>query len=182
MVYLITADAAGNVLELFDEANGNAPLDAVPVTDEQGALLRRGFSGYKYIAGEVVKSIDTEITKSVAKTYADVDAVYAAAVGNRSPEYEQAEQAALAFKAAGYIGTASPYVADYALASGITDQESADIIIARATGLRAAAQLMRSTRFSAQAAMRAATTQADLDAAVAAWTAFIAQVRISLGV
>jgi len=120
-------------------------------------------------------------TSAINKTYADVDAIYAAAIGGRAPEYEQAEQAALAFQAAGYTGTASPYVADYAATAGITDQQSADLIIARANGLRAAVLAMRSTRFTAQSTMRAATTQAELDAAVAAWRVFIAQVRTSLG-
>lgn len=118
---------------------------------------------------------------AISKTYTDVDAVYAGAVGNRAPEYQQAEQAALAYQAAGYTGAASPYVADYAAAAGITNRQSADIIIARAAGLRAAAQSMRSQRFVSQKAMRDATTQAGLDVAIAAWAAFIAQVRTSLG-
>ena len=126
-------------------------------------------------------SIEQQIASALADTYADVDAIYAAAIGSRAPEYEQTEQAALAFQAAGYTGTASPYVADYAATAGITDQQSADLIIARANGLRAAVLAMRSTRFTAQSTMRAATTQAELDAAVAAWRAFIAQVRTSLG-
>jgi adenylosuccinate lyase len=121
------------------------------------------------------------VTGAIATTYTDVDAIYAAAIGNRKTEYEEAEQAALAFQAAGYTGTASPYVADYAVTADITDQQSADLIIARANGLRAAVLAMRSTRFTAQSAMRAATTPAELDAAVAAWRAFITQVRTSLG-
>lgn len=125
--------------------------------------------------------LNLAVENSVEKTYADVDAIYAAAIGNRKTEYEEAEQAALAFQAAGYTGTASPYVADYAATAGITDQQSADLIIARANGLRAAVLSMRSTRFTSQSAMRAATTQAELDAAVAAWGVFIAQVRTSLG-
>lgn len=121
------------------------------------------------------------LSNAIAATYADVDAIYAAAIGNRKTEYEEAEKAALAFQAAGYTGTPSPYVADYAATAGITDRQSADLIIARANGLRAAVLDMRSTRFTSQKAMRSASTQAELDAAVATWAAFIAQVRASLG-
>ena len=185
MTYYITKDASDNITGLYSSDNGNVPVDGIEVADADGELLRRGFAGYKHSAGVVVKDTTAELAaavkKAVAGTYTDVDAIYAAAVGNRAPEYEQAEQAALAYQAAGYTGTASPYVADYAIAAGITDQQSADLIIARAAGLRAAAQSMRSQRFTSQKAMRDATTQAGLDVAVATWDAFIAQVRASLG-
>lgn len=155
-----------------------APAPAYnPATE--GCFWRNG--AWVVIAAGTQPPQDDARQSALASTYADVDAIYAAAIGNRKTEYEEAEQAAIAFQAAGYTGTASPYVADYAATAGITDRQSADLIIARANGLRAAVLAMRSSRFTAQAAMRAATTQAELDAAVAAWAAFIAQVRTSLG-
>lgn len=167
------------------------PSDAVEITKAEHAALLTAQSQGKHITADASgrpiaidppqPSLGQQIASALASTYADVDAIYAAAIGGRAPEYEQAEQAALAFQAAGYTGTASPYVADYAATAGITDRQSADLIIARAAGLRAAVLAMRSTRFTAQSAMRSATTQAELDAAVAAWAAFIAQVRASLG-
>ncbi|HAF43441.1 MAG TPA: hypothetical protein DCK83_00465 [Gallionellaceae bacterium] len=187
MGYKITINSGNEITDLFRDDVGYAtpPADAIPVTQEQGEILRRGFSQYKYIGGELVLNVasilDAAVKKAVAETYADVDAIYAAAIGNRAAEYEQAEQAAQTYQAAGYIGTASAYVSDYAAAAGITDQQSADIIIARAAGLRAAVLAMRSTRFTAQAAMRAAMTQADLDVAVSGWKTFIASIRTSLG-
>lgn len=169
----------------------NMPDDAVEITaaehsalltaQSQGKRITVDASGRPIAIAPPQPSIEQQIASALANTYADVDAIYAAAIGGRAPEYEQAEQAAIAFQSAGYTGTASPYVADFAATAGITDRQSADLIIARANGLRAAVLAMRSTRFTAQSAMRAATTQAELDAAVAAWAAFIAQVRASLG-
>ena len=167
------------------------PADAVEISAEDHRALLDAQSAGKRIVADAngrpiaiappLPSIEQQIASALAATYADVDAIYAAAIGNRKPEYDEAEQAALAFQAAGYTGSALPYVADYAATAGITDQQSADLIIAHANGLRAAVLAMRSTRFTAQSAMRAAPTQAELDAAVAAWRAFIAQVRASLG-
>lgn len=169
----------------------NVPDDAVEISKSDhanllaaqavGKVIQPDAAGYPMAIDPPQPSLGQQIASALADTYADVDAIYAAAIGGRAPEYEQAEQAAIAFQAAGYTGTASPYVAGYAVTAGITDRQSADLIIGRANGLRAAVLAMRSTRFTAQSSMRAATTQAELDAAVAAWTAFIAQVRASLG-
>jgi len=169
----------------------NIPVDAVEISAEEHRALLDAQSAGKRITADAngrpiaidppQPSIEQQIASALAATYADVDAIYAAAIGNRKPEYDEAEQAALAYQAAGYTGPASTYVADYAATAGITDQQSADLIIARANGLRAAVLAMRTTRFTAQSAMRAATTQAELDAAVAAWRTFITQVRTSLG-
>jgi hypothetical protein len=122
---------------------------------------------------------------AIAKTYPDVDAVYDAAVGSRTEEYKDAEADARAFAAAGYTGGVSEYVSDYALHNPTllvqTNQWAADQIIARADAFAAAKLLMRSTRFARQADMRAATTQAGLNAAVAAWGSFISSTRSALG-
>lgn len=122
---------------------------------------------------------------AVARCYPDIDAVYDDAVGNRTEEYKDAESDARAFKAAGYAGTASDYVHDFALhnptGSVQTDQWAADQIIARADAFASAKLSMRSQRFASQAAMRAAATDADLAAAVSAWDSFIATTRANLG-
>jgi hypothetical protein len=176
--------------KLFMLLSGICPIESL---NSDGAIVfsAEATAEQRLAAEAFVSSNTTEVTaeelfddalqSSINKTYTDVDAIYASAIGNRAPEYEQAEQAALAYQAAGYVGVVSPYVSDYAAAAGITNQQSADLIISRAEGLRAAVLAMRSARFSAQAAMRAATTQAELDAAVASWGVVIAQVRVSLG-
>lgn len=119
--------------------------------------------------------------EAIAATYEDVDAIYALAIGNRGEEYKQAEVDARAFKSAGYSGTVSPYVAGWAAVKGLTNQQSADAIIARADALAAAKLSMRNQRFTSQAAMQNAADQAQLDAAVAEWRAFTASIKTALG-
>lgn len=125
------------------------------------------------------------INAAVARCYPDIDAIYADAVGNRTEEYRDAESDARSFKAAGYVGTVSDYVHDFALhnptGTAQTDQWAADQIIARADAFASAKLSMRSQRFASQAAMRAAATNADLDSAVSAWNSFIATTRQNLG-
>jgi hypothetical protein len=122
---------------------------------------------------------------AIAKTYPDVDAVYKAAVGRRTTEYEKAEDAARAYKAAGYTGEISTRVSKYAEknSTGVaqTNRWATDQIIARADAFHAAEDSMRDARFDSQADMRAATTQVELDAAVAEWDSFIAATRADLG-
>lgn len=131
---------------------------------------------------EVLPPLADEIAAAVAKTYADVDAVYALAVGNREPEYREAEADARAYKAAGYTGTASQYISGWASVQTpvLTNTQAADAIIAKADALTAAKLALRNTRFTTQAAMRAATTHAELLTAIATWDAFIASVKASV--
>jgi hypothetical protein len=125
-------------------------------------------------------------TAAINATYADVDAVTAAAVGNRVEEYRDAEAAARAFVEAGYEGAVDEYVSSYAKYNPTgeerTDAWAADQIIARADAFRAAQKSMRTERFACQAEMRAAATPEQLGAAVHAWETFIAEIRSALGV
>lgn len=125
------------------------------------------------------------IEAAIAATYLDVDGVYRDAVGQRGPEYLDAEADARAFVAAGYAGEVSPYVSEFALhnptGEAQTDQWSADSIIARADAFKGAKMAMRNTRFVRQAEMRTATTTAALQAAVGSWNGFIAGLRAQLG-
>lgn len=133
----------------------------------------------------VVAPMEPLIKEAIANTYRDVDAVYNDAVGQRGPEYADAETDARAFVAAGYAGEVSPFVSDFALHNPTgtveSNQWAADNIIARADAFRSAKLAMRSTRFVRQEEMRAATTSAALQAAVGAWEAFIAGLRAQLG-
>lgn len=133
----------------------------------------------------VVYPLPPQIEAAIAKTYRDVDSIYTAAVGNRTDEYREAEDAARAYVAAGYTGSVSAYVSDFALSNptGVaqTDAWSADQIIARADAFHAAKLSMRSRRFSSQADMRAANTMEELNAAVADWSGFIVNLRAQLG-
>jgi hypothetical protein len=117
---------------------------------------------------------------AIEKTYTDVDGIYALAVGNRAEEYKQAEADARAFKSAGYSGTPSEYISGWATVKGLTNQQSADAIIARADALATTKLSMRNQRFTSQAAMLAAKTQAKLDTAIAEWDTFIVTIKAAL--
>lgn len=118
---------------------------------------------------------------AIAKTYSDVDYIYNLAIGNRAEEYKQAEAAALAYQAAGYTGAVSEYISSWATSnSPMTNAQSADAIISRASALRSAMVAMRTQRFVSQAAMRAATTNAQLTSALSTWNTFIATTKAAL--
>lgn len=137
------------------------------------------------IEARKIPDMDALITAAIAKTYIDVDRVYKDAIGRRATEYQEAEDAARAFAAAGYTGEVSEYVSDYAAhnvtGEAQTNQWAADQIIARADAFRTAQAAMRSQRFQRQSDMRAASTPEALAAAVAAWDGFIAALRGQLG-
>lgn len=133
-----------------------------------------------------VEALGALKNSAIAKTYTDVDAVHNAAVGSRATEYTEAETAAREYITSGAVGPASSYVADFALynPTGLpqTDRWAAESIISRADAFRNAQLSMRSTRFIVQKQMRDAATKEDLDAAVAQWDQFIANLRAQLGV
>ncbi|MFC5551752.1 hypothetical protein [Massilia aerilata] len=140
------------------------------------------------LAPAAVSIVDLDALKSeaISSTYSDVDAVTAAAVGNRVEEYRDAEVTARVFAAAGYEGEVDVVVSSYAqynpTGEAQTNQWAADQIIARADAFRSAQKAMRAQRFASQAAMRAAETPGALAAAAEAWNDFIAGVRAALGV
>lgn len=125
--------------------------------------------------------LSSKINNAITKTYTDVDSIYSFAIGNRSEEYKQAEAAALAYQAAGYIGSVSEYISSWATSNApMTNAQSADAIIARAVALRSAMVAMRTQRFVSQAAMRAATTNAELNSALSTWNTFVATTKAAL--
>lgn len=169
MKYKITRP--DGIIEYRMDASAELPAGATELTDAE------------YAAGIPLTPATQQeaVAVAIAKTYVDVDALYAAAVGNRAEEYRQAEAAALAYQAAGYSGAVSEYVSSWAASNPpMTNAQSADIIIARATALRSAMAAARTQRFASQAAMRAAATRAELDTAVATWNAFVAATRTAL--
>lgn len=123
------------------------------------------------------------IDAAVARCYTDIDAVYAAAIGNRQAEYTDAEADARAFVAG---AEATENVAGFARANptGIEQSNlwSAEQIIARADAFRAAQVAMRTQRFDSQAAMRACLTPAALAHVVYLWDEFITTLRQQLGI
>ncbi|MCC6071467.1 hypothetical protein ACFSQU_18160 [Massilia sp. GCM10020059] len=137
------------------------------------------------IGARAALELTAAIAAAIAKTYADVDSIYTAAVGQRTQEYADAEAAARSFVVSGYSGSASEYVSDYALQNATgevqTNAWAADQIIARADAFHAAKLAMRSARFARQAQMREATTAEELASAIGGWDDFIAATRAQLG-
>lgn len=109
---------------------------------------------------------------------ADVDAIYAAAIGNRGPEYEAAEADARAYQLAGFTGAVPASVASWVAASGMTPEAAALDILAQGTAWRQAAQAIRAQRLQAKAGVRSGAIAPTL----AAWAGFVAQMRAALGV
>lgn len=108
----------------------------------------------------------------------DADAIVRDVIGDRGEEYRQAEADALAFQAAGFTGPAPASVAVWAQASGMTEQAAAEDVLAQAAAWRAALLAIRQSRLTAKAGVRAGT----VDDALAAWSTFVAGIRLQLGV
>lgn len=140
------------------------------------------FIGNANVAWRDSLPLADQLAKHLAKTYTDVDAVYLAAVGSRTKEYEEAEAAARAYMAA---ETKPMVVSDFITSHAEhnpegevkTNEWAAQSIIERADAFKWAVRQMRSVRASSQAAMRAATTDAELAQAVTEWNDFIAWLR-----
>ncbi len=120
------------------------------------------------------------IASSVQRIDAEVDAIYAAALGNRGPEYTDAEAAAVAYQAAGYTGTVPEDVQSWATPKGWTAAEAADDILAEAVKLRTAKSVIRRARLLRKEQVRAATTSAEVAAPMLAWAGFVAFIKTEL--
>ena len=133
------------------------------------------------VAVEKLVVLRRNIADLVCRIDADADAIYAAKLGNRTTEYADAEIAAIAYRAAGYTGTVPEDVQSWATSTGSPAQWAADDIIATADSWRAAQKVIRARRLNCKEPARKATTQAELDAIEAQWSAFVAQIRMQLG-
>lgn len=118
----------------------------------------------------LVKSID-----------ADVDAVYAAVIGNRSDEYNAARDQAAEFAEGGYLGAAPPSVASWAAAKGWTATQAADDILAAAASLAGLRDIIRAQRLAKKEAARAASGEAALAIVSEQWAGALAAIRAAAG-
>lgn len=166
--------AEGQVIQL------TGPIDWASTSET--AVLHWIDGGFAWVE---TATLDDLKAAAIARTYPDVDKVHFDAVGNRATEYQEAERAARAFADAGYEGEAEDEVHGFALnnptGQAQTDRWAADRIISQADAFRTAQRMMRSVRFQRQAEMRSATTPEELNAIVAAWSGFIAGLRVQLG-
>lgn len=121
-------------------------------------------------------------SRSVVQIDREVDAIYQAALGNRGPEYTDAEMAAQAYADAGYTGTVPADVQSWATAKGWTATQAANDILAAAADLRNAKSAIRAARLLRKEQVRAAADGAAVATAMAQWAAFVTAIKAQLGV
>ena len=127
-------------------------------------------------------TLASRISAALVKVDTDVDAIYAAVIGNRGEEYRLAESDAQAFHAAAHVGTVPASVASWATAKGWTAAQACDDILATAAAWRTAQAGIRAQRLQAKESMRAAASAGELTATLASWTTFVAAARAQLGI
>lgn len=126
----------------------------------------------------VEEKVDLKKENYLAKVDRDVDKIYQAVIGNREPEYRQAENEALEFKAAGFEGPVPSMVKSYSMADGITTQQAAESILQKSEDWRQASSMIRSARLAAKAAIRAG----DFDTFTASWLPFLSAIQTALAI
>jgi hypothetical protein len=116
---------------------------------------------------------------NLKKIDANVDLLYALAIGNRATEYSEAEVQATSYKNTGYSGTTPPYVASwlsYNTKGLTTAQQAADDILTQASTWRSASSAIRSNRLAAKKNLAN-----DVPTAMAQWEGFVTAIRGQLG-
>jgi hypothetical protein len=126
------------------------------------------------------------LAAAVLKIDVDADAIRNAVLGGRTTEYQEALADAQAFAAAGFAGTVPPGVKSWldaktAVGAGWTAQQAAQDILDTGAAWKAAQDAIRSHRLLRKEQVRAATTLAQIDEAMAAWGAFTVYIRTQLG-
>jgi len=131
---------------------------------------------------ELQASFIAKQTQFIKQVDVDVDLIYALAIGNRGPEYDQAAADANEFKDNGYVPPVPTSVNSWAIAKDWTAQDSADDIIAAANRLGSARDAIRANRLLRKEQARNATTMSGLSLISQQWNGFVAVVRSQLGV
>lgn len=122
------------------------------------------------------------VAGAISTIDADTDAIYGAVLGNRGPEYLDAEIAAQAYKDAGYTGTVPEDVQSHAAPKGWAAQQAADDILLTAANWRPAKSAIRANRMAAKEAVRDSLTISEVEAVLAWWAIFVVTIRGQLGV
>lgn len=127
----------------------------VRVSDEARIACNESNSTYQQVLAWIAAG-NTLLPPS-APELAELRATLAASVDNHiaglytrwtrfQAEYEKREQAARAFKAAGYSGDPGPYVSRFAQNTGYSTNQAANIIIAQADAMYAALEILGALR------------------------------------
>jgi len=122
--------------------------------------------------------LDKIKNKLVRKLEKDTDNLIRSVVGERSSEYEIAEQEAIAFKAGGYVDAdVTPSISSDAIANGRTNTEACDLILSMATNWRAVQSALRANRLLAKANTKNALTVEELNTIETGWNDFLTLIR-----
>lgn len=114
----------------------------------------------------------------IIKFESDTDNLIREIVGERSNEYEIAEQEAIIFKQAGYPENHVPgSVSSDAIANGYSNIIACDLIITMATNWRMVQSSLRSNRLLSKANTKNALTNAELDTIESTWDGFLVYIK-----
>ena len=127
---------------------------------------------------EIDAKIENRKTNLILKYEADTDELIKSIVGERSNEYEIAEQEAIIFKQAGYPDNDVPAsISSDAIANGYSNTIACDIILDMANNWRSVQMALRSNRLLAKANTKNATTNEELDVAEQTWDGFLSYIK-----
>lgn len=156
-------------------------VEGVPTKDQYG-IWRQVWQVEPLQGQELADRIVAKNKENIALVDRQVDALYGAVIGNRGPEYQQAEQDAQAFAQANYAGAVPSSVAVWAQVKGWSATQAADDILLQASQWRNAQATIRAMRLQHKENIRVANTVAAQDAAMAAWAQFVVAIKTQLGV
>lgn len=156
-------------------------VEGVPTKDQYG-IWRQAWQVEPLQGQELADRIVAKSKESIALVDRQVDAIYGAVIGNRGPEYQQAEQDAQAFAQANYVGAAPSSVAVWAQVKSWSATQAADDILVQAAQWRGAQAMIRVQRLQHKENIRVANTVAAQDAAMAAWAQFVVAIKTQLGI
>lgn len=76
MAYFVVTDDGGVITELYTDEEGYAPPPdgAIPISDEEGEVLRRGFANRKLVNGVVVENTEALLAEARQRKIAEIEA------------------------------------------------------------------------------------------------------------
>lgn len=166
---------------VINRTQAESPLEENWVESDRAQI------GWTYVDGVFappavnVPTVAEQVPVILRQIDGDVDAIYAAAVGNRATEYQKSEEQARSYRAADYAGDGPKAVTAWANATGNSARWAADDIIATADAWHTAEDTIRDVRLMCKQRARNAQTEEALEAVRIQWAAFLAQIRAQLG-
>jgi len=126
----------------------------------------------------IAQELENRKAQAVSGYESDTDSLIRSVVGERSSEYEIAEQEAIVYKAAGYPDVdVPPSIGSDAIANNRTNTEACDLILSMATNWRTMQMALRANRLLAKANSKSATTLTELQTVIDTWNGFISYIK-----